>query len=193
MSSKHPSLAIDWEGRGGTVPAVVQDSETLEVQRVGHMDAACLRATLETNRVHLLEGNKPIESPKTRVTKVLAQQEADGLLILVQADGSVPKSAFSEAPSAALGFLSELAAVIDGRHQNRSEASYTSRLFDSGVDRMAQKVGEEAVEVVIASRHEDPKELLGESADLIFHLMVLLRSKGKRLIDVVDILRARHR
>ena len=102
-------------------------------------------------------------------------------------------SCFGDATSPGLGFLAELSEIVERRFHERPVGSYTTSLIEAGRDRMAQKVGEEAVEVVIASKNAEAGPLVSEAADLVFHLMVLLRDRGLALADVVEVLRERHR
>jgi phosphoribosyl-ATP pyrophosphohydrolase/phosphoribosyl-AMP cyclohydrolase len=173
---------------------------------LGFMNEAALEKTLETGNVTFFSRTKnrlwtkgETSGNALRVKAVQVDCDCDTLLIKAEALGPTCHRGTStcfekERPKKGnpLSFLGELDRLIDTRYRERPAGSYTTRLFSEGVDRMAQKVGEEAVEVVIASKNEDPALFLGEAADLVFHLMVLLRARNLSLEEVASCLRRRH-
>jgi phosphoribosyl-ATP pyrophosphohydrolase/phosphoribosyl-AMP cyclohydrolase len=192
---------LDWDKAGGLVPAVVQDARTLRVLMLGYMDRAALEATLSTRRVTFFSRSKGRlwtkgESSGHFLDLVSVDVDCDGDALLVQASPRGPTchlqraSCFDSAPGAT---LAELSALVEARATLRPEGSYTTKLFEGGVRRIAQKVGEEGVETALASVAEDDDALLGEAADLVFHLLVLLRARGLGLEDVEAKLRTRRR
>ena len=197
-----PALAgIDWDKGGGLVPAVVQDARTLRVLMLGYMDRAALDATLSSRRVTFFSRSKGRlwtkgETSGHVLDLVSVNVDCDGDTLLVLAHPNGPtchlqrESCFPAAPGSV---LAELSALVERRAIERPEGSYTTRLFDGGMRRIAQKVGEEGVETALASIAEDDQALLGEGADLLFHLLVLLRARGLGLADVEATLATRRR
>lgn len=191
---------LAWDKQGGLVPAVVQHADTLQVLMLGYMDRTALQATLESGRVTFFSRSRQRLWVKGgtsghHLTVVALEADCDRDTLLVQVRPAGPTchlgrpSCFAEAPS---DFLAELDAVVERRHRERPAGSYTSTLFDGGVRRIAQKVGEEGVETALAAVVQDDDALLGESADLLFHLQVLLRARGLSLAGAVAVLRERH-
>ncbi|MBW8367486.1 MAG: bifunctional phosphoribosyl-AMP cyclohydrolase/phosphoribosyl-ATP diphosphatase HisIE [Arenimonas sp.] len=192
--------ALAWEKQGGLLPAIVQDAANRRVLMLGYMDRAALDATLATGRVTFFSRSKQRlwmkgETSGDILELVSLEADCDSDTLLVQATprGNTchlgRKSCF---PGAPVDFLAELDALVATRERLRPEGSYTTRLFEGGVRRIAQKVGEEGVETALAAVAEDDNALLGEAADLAFHLTVLLRSRGLGWNDVVAILQSRH-
>lgn len=192
---------IDWDKGGGLVPAVVQDARTLRVLMLGYMDRAALDATLSSRRVTFFSRSKRRlwtkgETSGHVLDLVSVDVDCDGDTLLVLAHPNGPtchlqrESCFPAAPGSV---LAELSALVERRAIERPEGSYTTRLFDGGMRRIAQKVGEEGVETALASIAEDDQALLGEGADLLFHLLVLLRARGLGLADVEATLATRRR
>lgn len=195
---------LDWTKMDGLLPAVVQDAETLQVLMVAYMNREAVEATLRSGRVTFFSRSKERLWMKGEtsgnflsLTSIIPDCDGDSLLITARPAGPAchrnTTSCFGEANAPGIGFLGRLWQVIDERYRVRPEGSYTSKLFAGGVDRMAQKVGEEGVEVVIAAKNDSRDALLGEAADLVFHLMVLLRAKTLSWGEVVELLRSRHR
>jgi phosphoribosyl-ATP pyrophosphohydrolase/phosphoribosyl-AMP cyclohydrolase len=187
----------------GLVPAVVQDVDTAQVLMVGYMNADALAHTLATRQVTFYSRSKArLWTKGEQSGHVLALVEAfldcDGDTILIHARPNGPTchtgttTCFGNFPGPALSFLGELDRLVSARQRERPAGSYTTRLFDAGVAKIAQKVGEEGVETALAGVVESDEALLGESADLIFHLLVLLRSRGLDLRQVANLLRSRH-
>jgi phosphoribosyl-ATP pyrophosphohydrolase/phosphoribosyl-AMP cyclohydrolase len=193
--------AIDFGKGGGLVPAVVQDADTGRVLMLGYMDRDAAGQTLATGLVTFFSRSRQRlwtkgESSGNTLALVAIEADCDGDSLLVRARPQGPTchldraSCFAGAPG---DFLAELDAIVRGRAAERPADSYTTRLFDGGVRRIAQKVGEEGVETALAGVAQDDAALLGEAADLVFHLLVLLRARGLGLRDLTATLRARHR
>ena len=192
--------ALAWDKQQGLLPAIVQDATTHRVLMLGYMDRAALQATLATGRVTFFSRSKQRlwmkgESSGDILELVSLEADCDADTLLVQARPRGPtchlgrRSCFPAAPG---GFLPELDALVARRERERPEGSYTSKLFESGARRIAQKVGEEGVETALAAVAQDDAALLGEAADLLFHLTVLLRARGLGLADAEAVLRDRH-
>ena len=192
---------LAWDKQGGLLPAVVQDADTLKVLMLGYMDRAALQATLDTGRVTFFSRSRQRlwtkgESSGHVLELVAIEPDCDADTLLVRARPKGPTchlgrpSCFEHAPG---GFLRELDALVAQRERERPAASYTTALFEGGVRRVAQKVGEEGVETALAAVAQGDAELLGEAADLLYHLLVLLRARGLGLADVETLLARRHR
>lgn len=191
---------LDWNKGDGLLPVIVQDASTRRVLMLGYMNREALEATLASGRVTFYSRSKQRLWTKGEssghVLEVRAiEADCDNDTLLVQAVPHGPTchlqraSCFAEAPGS---FLAELDALVARRERERPAGSYTTRLFEEGVRRIAQKVGEEGVETALAAVAQDEVALLGESADLLYHLLVLLRSRGRGLADVEALLAARH-
>lgn len=205
MASDNPSSGfdpsrLDWGKGDGLLPVVVQDASNLRVLMLGYMNREALETTLASRRVTFFSRSKQRLWTKgessghvLELVSVEADCDDDTLLVLAHPHGPTchlqRASCFPSAPSA---FLSDLDALVAQRERERPAGSYTTRLFESGTRRIAQKVGEEGVETALAAVAQDEAALLGESADLLYHLTVLLRARGLSLADAVDVLRARH-
>lgn len=193
--------ALDWDKQDGLLPAVVQDAATLRVLMLGYMDRAALAATFDSGRVTFYSRRKGRlwvkgETSGHVLDLVSIQADCDGDTLLVQACPRGPTCHLGRAscfPTAPAGFLAELDALIAARERERPIDSYTTKLFEAGLRRIAQKVGEEGVETSLAAIAEDDEALLGEAADLLYHLIVLLRARGLGLTEAVAALQARHR
>jgi len=196
--------ALAWGKMDGLLPAVIQDADTGQVLMLGYQNREALVATLETGRVTFFSRSKNRLWVKGETSgnflsfvSIEADCDADSLVIQARPQGPTCHrgtcSCFGEAKAPGLGFLGQLQRVIDQRHHDLPEGSYTTKLFQQGIDRMAQKVGEEGVETVIAAKNAELEPLRGEAADLVFHLMVLLRARGLSLADITEKLRERHR
>lgn len=191
---------LDWDKGEGLLPVVVQDAADLRVLMLGYMNREALEATLTDRRVTFFSRSKQRLWTKGErsghvldVVSVEADCDNDTLLVLAHPRGPTchlqRASCFPSAPAA---FLSELDALVAQRERERPADSYTTRLFEAGVRRIAQKVGEEGVETALAAVAQDEAALLGESADLLYHLIVLLRSRGLSFAEAVGVLRERH-
>ena len=192
---------LDWKKGDGLLPVIVQDAANLRVLMLGYMNVEALAATRESGFVTFYSRSKQRlwkkgESSGHVLELVAIQADCDNDTLLVLAKPHGPTchlqrdSCFPDAPG---GFLADLDALVQQREQQRPPDSYTTRLFESGIRRIAQKVGEEGVETALAAVAQDEAALLGESADLLFHLTVLLRSRGLALQDAVTVLQQRHK
>lgn len=197
---------IDWDKGDGLVPAIVQNSASGAVLMLGYMNREALRTTLDRRRVTFFSRSKQRlwEKGETSghfldLVDVRLDCDADTLLVLVNPVGPAchqgTVTCFGDEPAATaerLAFLGELEQVVAARIADSPEGSYTAQLFARGVRRVAQKVGEEGLEVALAGAGEPDEQLVGESADLLYHLLVLLRSRELPLSAVIDELRKRH-
>jgi phosphoribosyl-ATP pyrophosphohydrolase/phosphoribosyl-AMP cyclohydrolase len=203
---------IDWNKGDGLVPAIVQHASSGSVLMLGYMDRAALSATLARGRVVFFSRSRQRlwEKGETsgnvlQLVDVRADCDIDTLLVSALPAGPVchtgsascfgdepPIAAATVATPAPLGFLLQLEQLIAQRIADAPEGSYTARLYADGVRRVAQKVGEEGLEVALAGAGEPDAALVAESADLLYHLLVLLRSRGLALANVIDELQRRH-
>lgn len=194
---------LAFDKQGGLVPGVVQDAATGQVLMLGYLDRAAVATTLTTglasfhSRSRGTSWTKGETSGNTlRVERIEVDCDRDTLLLHCTPAGPTchtgSVSCFTDQHTAAASFLVDLDAVVAQRHADRPQGSYTTALFDGGVRRIAQKVGEEGVETALAAVAQDDQALLGESADLLYHLLVLLRSRGLGLAEVESVLRSRH-
>lgn len=190
---------LDWDKQDGLLPAIIQDADSRQVLMLGYMDRAALRATLDSGKVTFFSRSRQRlwmkgEQSGHVLELVRLETDCDRDSLLVQARPHGPTchlqraSCFADAPS---DFLAVLERRIEARLAADPADSYTRRLLDKGLPKVAQKVGEEAVETVIAALAEDGTALRNESADLLYHLLVLLRAKDMRLSQVIDTLRSR--
>ena len=188
----------------GLIPAIIQDATTKTVLMLGYMNAEAVAKTLETNKVTFFSRSKKRlwtkgeESGHFLSFKSL-QNDCDKDTLLIQATPEGPTchkgtdTCWGESNTESYGFLSELETIITERKENASsETSYVSELFEKGLNKIAQKVGEEAVEVVIEAKDDNDDLFLNESADLLFHYLILLQAKGFKLDAVIDVLKSRH-
>jgi phosphoribosyl-ATP pyrophosphohydrolase/phosphoribosyl-AMP cyclohydrolase len=191
--------ALAWDKQNGLLPAIVQDAATLRVLMLGYMDRAALAATLASGHVTFYSRSKQRlwtkgESSGHVLALLSVDVDCDADTLLVQARPHGPTchldrtSCFPDAPGDG---LAELDALIAQRERERPQGSYTTRLFEGGIRRIAQKVGEEGVETALAAVAQDDEALLGEAADLLYHLVVALRARGLALDDVRRVLAAR--
>jgi phosphoribosyl-ATP pyrophosphohydrolase/phosphoribosyl-AMP cyclohydrolase len=187
----------------GTVPAIIQDSSTNVVLMLGYMNYEAFLETAESGLVTFYSRSKNRlwvkgETSKhyLRVTDIKLDCDFDTLLIKAKPDGNVchtgAETCFNEENNGK-DFLRTLEKIVEGRKKRPVSGSYTSTLFKKGINSMAQKVGEEAVELVIESIGNNQKLFLNEAADLLFHYLILLQAKNKTLDDVIEILEERHK
>ena len=207
MNFKLDIESLDWKKSAGLLPAVIQDASTEAVLMLGYMNREALQETLSRRRVVFFSRTreKLWEKGETsgntlELVSVTADCDSDALLVRVHPQGPTchrnTPTCFGDgaAPrSEGLGFLGQLETVIASRIAQNTEGSYTARLYSQGVKRMAQKVGEEGVEVALAAQGADNAELVSEAADLVFHLALLLRSRDLSLDAVGAELAARHK
>lgn len=193
-------MNLNWKKGDGLLPAIIQDVNTNQVLMLGFMNEDALRLTRETKLVHFYSRTKGRIWKKGETSKnflhvvdIGTDCDEDTLLILARPEGPTchlnRSSCFPLAPQSSLSFLQSLEKLIDQRFDERPPNSYTTRLFASGDKRIAQKVGEEALETALATSGE---ETISESADLIYHLFVLLKMRNVRMSDVVSELEKRH-
>jgi phosphoribosyl-ATP pyrophosphohydrolase/phosphoribosyl-AMP cyclohydrolase len=196
-------MEINFEKMQGLIPAIIQDDKTQKVLMLGFMNEEAYDKTLKTGKVTFWSRTKNALWTKgetsgnyLNVVSIKADCDNDTLLIKVNPDGPVchtgTDTCWGEENDNPMAFLSELQRFIEKRHEEMPEGSYTTSLFQSGVGRMAQKVGEEAVESVIEAMAGNDERLIYEASDMIYHLMVLLTSKGLKIEDLAVELQKRH-
>ena len=197
------SPKIDWKKNSGLVPAIVQDAATLQVLMLGYMNATALKKTLRTKRVTFFSRRKQrlwVKGETSRnflhLVSVAVDCDHDTLLITARPDGPTchrgTPSCFGDKGASGVGFLAQLERTINTRIKRGDKKSYTVRLAKEGVARVAQKVGEEGVETALAALKSGKKEFADEAADLLYHLIVLLRVKKMSLADALAALEKRH-
>lgn len=196
-------MKLDFEKMNGLVPAIIQDNYTQKVLMLGFMNEEAYQKTVETGKVTFFSRTKNRLWTKgeesgnfLNVVEIKADCDQDTLLIKVHPEGPVchtgTDTCWGETNSQDIMFLKELQDFICQRHAEMPEKSYTTTLFKSGVNKMAQKVGEEAVETVIEACNGTDERLIYEGADLLYHLIVLLTSKGYRIENLARELKERH-
>lgn len=192
---------LAWSKQDGLLPAVLQDADTRRVLMVGYMNREALQVTLDSGNVTFFSRSKQRlwtkgESSGHVLEMVTIEADCDRDTLLVQARPRGPTchlgttSCFPSAPGDVLGALQ---ALIRNRDAERPPGSYTTKLFESGIKRIAQKVGEEGLETALAAVVEEDGPLLGEVADLLYHLVVLLQARGLSLADALRVLEQRQR
>ena len=197
---------LQWQKMDGLLPAVVQDAFDGRVLMLAYMNREAAGHTLESGRVTFWSRSRQALWTKgetsgntLKLVAVHADCDSDCLLVLAEPQGPTchrnTDSCFDgeAAVTPGLAFIAELERLIAERQGSRPEGSYTTRLFDAGTRRIAQKVGEEGVETALAAATGDKEELINESADLLYHLLVLLRDSELGLEEVIITLRKRHR
>ncbi|MFT4060547.1 MAG: bifunctional phosphoribosyl-AMP cyclohydrolase/phosphoribosyl-ATP diphosphatase HisIE [Legionella sp.] len=196
--------ALDWKKMDGLIPAIIQNAENDNVLMLGYMNQESLIATVTTgqltlySRSHKRLWRKGETSGNTMsVQHISTNCDNDSLLIMVIPKGPAChlgyKSCYQLSGNSAISFMSELVNIINDRAEAKDKNSYTAQLLASGVNRCAQKVGEEAVETVIAAMSNNSEEFINECADLIFHLLVLLKACELSFYDVLECLQSRDR
>jgi len=197
-------MTIDFEKMGGLVPAIIQDNVTGKVLMLGFMNQEAYDKTVSTGKVTFYSRTKNRLWTKGEesghfldVIKIMNDCDNDTLLIKAKPNGPVchtgADTCWGETNVADLNFLTYLQDFIEKRYREMPEGSYTTSLFKSGVNRMAQKVGEEAVETVIEATNGTDDRLIYEASDMIYHLIVLLTSKGHRIEELATELVKRHK
>lgn len=188
----------------GLVPVIIQDATTKNVLMLGYMNAEALEKTKATKKITFFSRSKQRlwtkgEESGHFLNLVKIKSDCDNDTLLVQANPVGPtchkgsETCWNESNIQSFGFLSELESVIKDRRENAvNEFSYVASLFNKGINKIAQKVGEEAVEMIIEAKDNNDELFLNESADLLFHYLILLQAKGFKLNDVVSILKQRH-
>ena len=197
-------MNIDFNKMGGLVPAIIQDATTQKVLMLGYMNEEAYKRTIETGKVTFWSRTRQTLWTKgetsgnfLNVVDIKNDCDQDTLLIKVHPDGPVCHTGADtcwgeENKVNPLTFLSELSDFIEKRHQEMPEGSYTTSLFRDGLNRMAQKVGEEALELIIEATNGTNERLIYEGSDMLYHLIVLLTSKGLRIEDMAAELMERH-
>ena len=200
-------MVIDFNKGNGLVPAVVQDAVTGKVLMLGYMNEESYRLTLEKGLVTFYSRSRKTLWTKGETSGNYLQLrdiliDCDGDTLLVKAVPSGPvchtgkDTCFGEEndpqSASSTDFLAYLEGVIRDRKEHPQEGSYTNRLFSKGINKIAQKVGEETVELIIEAKDDDKDLFLGEAADLMYHFLVLLTEKGCTLSEVTDVLKSRH-
>ncbi|MES1190108.1 MAG: bifunctional phosphoribosyl-AMP cyclohydrolase/phosphoribosyl-ATP diphosphatase HisIE [Steroidobacter sp.] len=205
MNNIDPST-LNWDKGSGLLPAIVQDAQTGKVLMLGYMNREALDATLNTERVTFYSRSKQRLWTKGETSGHVLQFVAmridcdqDTLLITANPIGPTchngTQSCFGDedlTTAERFAFLGQLESVIAQRISEKPEGSYTARIWEKGLTRMAQKVGEEGVEVTLAAVAQDKERLVSEAADLVFHLALLLKARQLSLQDVVKELELRH-
>ncbi|MBF4464441.1 bifunctional phosphoribosyl-AMP cyclohydrolase/phosphoribosyl-ATP diphosphatase HisIE [Flavobacterium sp. LC2016-12] len=198
-------MNIDIKSSHGLIPAIIQDSETKNVLMLGYMNEESIQKTIETQKVTFFSRSKQRlwtkgEESGNFLELVDIKNDCDGDTLLIQAKPVGPTchtgadTCWQEENKENYGFISSLEKTIAIRRENAdSEKSYVASLFEKGINKIAQKVGEEAVEVVIEAKDDNDDLFLSESADLLFHYLILLQAKGFQLNDVVDVLKKRQK
>ena len=195
---------VDFAKGGGLVPAIVQDADTLQVLMLGYMSEAALAKTRETGLVTFHSRSRDTlwtkgETSGNTLSLVSIEPDCDYDALLVTARPAGPTchegttSCFGSEGASGVGFIGALDRVVQGRRGADPSESYTAKLLSGPLVKAAQKVGEEGVETALAAVAESEDAFVGEAADLIYHLLVLLAAKNVPLADVVALLQARHK
>jgi len=193
---------IDFDKGGGLIAAVVQDAATLQVLMLAYMDRAALDETLESGEATFFSRSRggrwrkgETSGDRLKVVSVTPDCDGDAVLVRVEPVGNACHlnrvSCFGDEDAPGLGRLARLEQTIAARATADPSESWTARLLASGPKRIAQKVGEEGVETALAGAAGDEAELASEAADLVYHLLVLLKARGLSLQDVLDVLESR--
>jgi len=193
---------IDFEKGGGLIAAVVQDAATLQVLMLAYMDRAALDETLESGEATFFSRSRggrwrkgETSGDRLKVVSVTPDCDGDAVLVRVEPVGNACHlsrvSCFGDEDAPGLGRLARLEQTIAARATADPSESWTAKLLASGPKRIAQKVGEEGVETALAGAAGDEAELASEAADLVYHLLVLLKARGLSLQDVLDVLESR--
>ena len=193
--------SLDWDKTGGLIPVIIQDHQTLEVLMLGYMNAEALAKTQAEGKVTFYSRtkNRLWTKGETSNNFLYVKElylDCDNDTILIKADAVGPtchtgsrscfKTEFNQ------NFIFELENIITDRYENPVEGSYINKMRSKGLNKIAQKVGEEGVETVIAALAETEEELIGEASDLVFHLLFLLKEKGLTIQDIAKNLEKRH-
>jgi len=196
-------MKINYDKSTGLIPAIIQDFNTRQVLMLGYMNKEAYEITDKDKKVTFFSRSKGRlwqkgETSGNYIEVVDMELDCDTDTLLVQGKPHGPvchtgsDTCWGKVNTSDSTFLAELESVIDDRFKNRKKGSYTSSLFTKGINRIAQKVGEEAFEVVIEAKDDNDDRLIEESADLLYHLLVLIRFKGRSLNDVINVLEKRH-
>ena len=197
-------MKIDFKKMDGLVPAIIQDALSGTVLMQGYMNEEALAKTEKSGLVTFYSRSKNRlwtkgETSGNFMEVVSISFDCDGDSILVKANPRGPvchtgaDTCFAELNSSKTGFIDQLRAIIKDRKNNPTDQSYTASLFAKGINKVAQKVGEEAVEIVIEAKDDNKELFMGEAADLLYHYLVLLEAKGYELDEVIEVLIDRHK
>ena len=189
------------KNKDGLVPAIIQDDLTSKVLMLGYLNKESLSLTLNTGVVHFYSRTKQRiwkkgEESGNELKVILIKEDCDNDTVLIKVNPVGPvchkgdDTCFKEI-NESTDFIKKLESVIEDRKQNPTDSSYVSSLFKKGTNKIAQKVGEEAIELVIESKDNNDGLFLNESADLLFHYLILLQEKGFKINDVVNVLKSR--
>ena len=195
-------MKIDFSKGNGLVPVVIQDNNTMQVLMVGYMNEEALGKTEKEGKVTFFSRSKNRLWTKGEtsgnflfVKEILSDCDNDSILIKVNPVGPVchtgSTACFGE--ETAKGFIYELERVIEQRIENDTVDSYTNKLYKKGINKVAQKVGEEAVELIIESKDNNIDLFKNEAADLLYHFLILLKTKDVNLQSIEDVLKSRHK
>ncbi len=197
-------MKIKFDTNTGLVPAIVQDAKTNKVLMLAYMNEESVKQTMETRKVTFFSRSKNRlwvkgEESKNYLNLVEIKLDCDQDAILIKAKPEGPTchtgndTCWNETNEPTFGFLTQLENVIADRKNNPNEKSYVAGLFSKGINKISQKVGEEAVELVIESKDNNDDLFVNEAADLLFHYLILLQAKGFKLVDIVELLESRHK
>jgi phosphoribosyl-ATP pyrophosphohydrolase/phosphoribosyl-AMP cyclohydrolase len=195
---------LDWNKGDGLLPAIVQHWRSGAVLMLGYVNRDALSQTLQSGKVTFWSRSRQRSWTKGETSgnylefkAAFADCDADALLIRAEPHGPTchlgTASCFGDESAPQLGILSELEDIVAQRERERPDGSYTTKLFESGIRRIAQKVGEEGVETALAAVAQDGASIASEASDLLYHLLILLRARGVNLTGVTDELRRRRR
>ena len=195
---------IDWDKGDGLVPAIVQNIDNGQILMLAYMDRAALAQTISSKKVTFFSRSKNRlwtkgETSGNWLDYICGEMDCDADTLLIQARPQGPSchtgsvTCFNDQTPSNIGFLDQLGRLIAKRHKTMPEGSYTTSLFSEGKARIAQKVGEEGVELALARMKDDSVEMASEAADLLFHMMVLLEDAGLSLADAINVLQDRHK
>ena len=195
---------IDWNKGQGLVPAIVQNSDNGQILMLAYMDRAALAQTMGSKKVTFFSRSKNRlwtkgETSGNWLDYISGEMDCDADTLLIQARPQGPSchtgsvTCFNDHTPSNISFLDQLSVLIAERHKNMPEGSYTTSLFTQGTARIAQKVGEEGVELALARMKDNSTEISNEAADLLFHMMVLLEDARLSLADAISVLQNRHK
>lgn len=198
------TIAPDFAKGDGLLPVIIQDATTGKVLMQGFMNAEALEKTRQEGKVTFWSRSKERLWTKGEtsenyllVEEILLDCDQDSILIKANPQGPTchtgADTCYNERNSSRTGFIDQLRSIIKDRKENPSDKSYTASLFAKGINKVAQKVGEEAIELVIEAKDDNKDLFMGEAADLLFHYLVLLEAKGYSLDEVIEVLEERHR
>lgn len=194
---------LAWQKMDGLLPCIVQHANSGKVLMQGYMNQQALSATLDTQKVTFYSRSKQrlwvkgeSSGHELQLVSISADCDCDSLLALAHPQGPTchtgTESCWFDGDSADMTFIADLEQLLAARKGADADSSYTARLYQKGIKRIAQKVGEEGVETALAATVRDLEELKNESADLLYHLIVLLQASDLSLKDVVEVLKQRH-